>query len=143
MSVAAKRQRGIDSTGYDRRHNSKHYVKRCGMTIQSLKVTFLIDLKHLTILAVHVTASRKSDMHIAIPLLEQYEKEFEEFLDWLCGDKGYDWIKIRKFLKKRRTSLIPYREFTKKYEYWNTLFNEDDLHQQVQNCELDDKTQLW
>lgn len=126
---------GIDSTGYDRRHNSKHYVKRCGMTIQSLKVTFLIDLKHLIILAVHVTASRKSDMHIAIPVLEQYENEFEEFLDSLCGDKGYDWTVIRKFLKKRRTrTLIPYREFTNKHAYWNKLFNEDDLHQRSK-CE--------
>ncbi|MEK7729099.1 MAG: transposase, partial [candidate division KSB1 bacterium] len=126
---------GIDSTGFDRRHNSKHYVKRCGMTIRSLKVTFLIDLKHLTILAVHVTASRKSDMHIAIPVIKQYEKEFDEFLDSLCGDKGYDWIRIRKFLKKHKTrSLIPYREFTRKYKYWNTLFNEDDLHQRSK-CE--------
>jgi len=126
---------GIDSTGFDRRYNSKHYVKRCKMTLRALKVTFLIDLKHLTILAVHVTASRKSDMHIAIPVLEQYEKEFNEFLDWLCGDKGYDWIKIRRFLKKRKTrTLIRYREFTRKYEYWNSMFNEDDLHQRSK-CE--------
>lgn len=126
---------GVDSTGYDRRHNSKHYVKRCKMTIQSMKITFLIDLKHLTILVVHVTASRKHDSQIALPLLEQYEKEFEEFLDSLCGDKGYDWAKIRKFLKKRRTrSLIPYREFKRKHEYWNSMFNEDDLHQRSK-CE--------
>jgi len=126
---------GIDSTCYDRRHNSKHYVKRCKLKIQSLKITFLIDLKHLTILAVHVTASRKSDMHIAIPVLEKYEEEFEEFLDSLCGDKGYDWIEIRKFLKERGArSLIPYREFKEKYRYWNTLFSEDDLHQRSK-CE--------
>ena len=72
---------GIDATCYDRRHNSKHYVKRCKLTIQSMKITFLIDLKHLTILAVHVTASRKHDTQIAIPLVKQYEKEFEEFLE--------------------------------------------------------------
>jgi len=126
---------GIDATCYDRRHNSKHYVKRCKLTIQSMKITFLIDLKHLTILAVHVTASRKHDTQIAIPLIKQYEKEFEEFLESLCGDKGYDWAKIRKFLKKRRTrSLIPYREFKKKHEYWNSLFNDADLHQRSK-CE--------
>lgn len=126
---------GIDATGYDRRHNSKHYVKRCRMTIQSMKITFLIDLKYLTILAVHVTASRKHDTQIAIPLVKQYEKEFEEFLESLCGDKGYDWKKIRKFLKRRGTRpLIPYREFKPKHEYWNSLLNEDDLHQRVK-CE--------
>ena len=62
---------GIDATCYDRSHNSKHYVKRCKLIIQSMKITFLIDLKHLTILAVHVTASRKHDTQIAIPLVKQ------------------------------------------------------------------------
>ena len=126
---------GIDATCYDRRHNSKHYVKRCKLTIRSMKITFLIDLKHLTILAVHITASRKHDTQIAIPLVKQYEEEFKEFLGSLCGDKGYDWTQIREFLKGHGTrSLIPYREFNKKYEYWNSLFNEDDLHQRSK-CE--------
>lgn len=126
---------GIDATGYDRRHNSKHYVKRCKMTIQSMKITFLVDLKHLTILAVHVTASRKHDSQIAMPLVEQYGKKFEEFLDLLCGDKGYDSKEIRNKLRKRGTRpLIPYREFKKKHKYWNTLFDEDDLHQRSK-CE--------
>ena len=102
------------------------------LTIKSLKVTFLIDLKHLTILAVHVTASRKHDSQIAPPLIEQYEKEF---LDSLCGDKGYDDKKLRNRLRKNGTRpLIPYREFKKKHEYWNSLFDEDDLHQRSK-CE--------
>ncbi len=126
---------GIDATGYDRRHNSKHYVKRCRLTIQSLKVTFLIDLKQLTILAVHVTASRKHDSQIAPPLIDQYEKEFEEFLESLCGDKGFDSKKFRNKLRCKGTRpLIPYREFNRKHEYWNSLFNEDDLHQRSK-CE--------
>jgi IS5 family transposase len=126
---------GVDATGFDRHHCSKHYVKRCRLTIKSLKVTFLIDLKHLTILAVHITASRKHDSKILLPLVEQYEKDFDEVLDMLCADKGYDWIEIRKFLKKRGArALIPYREFNWKYVYWNYLFNEDDLHQRSK-CE--------
>jgi len=126
---------GIDATCYDRRHNSKHYVKRCKLTIQSMKITFLVDLKHLTILAVHVTPSRKHDSQIVIPLVKQYEKEFKEFLESLSGDKGYDSTKIRKFLKKRRTrSLIPYREFKRKHAHWNSLFNTKDLHQRSK-CE--------
>lgn len=38
---------GIDATGYDRRHNSKHYVKRCKLTIQSMKITFFVRRQRL------------------------------------------------------------------------------------------------
>lgn len=126
---------GIDSTGYDRRYNSKHYVKRCKLIIQSLKVTFLIDLKHLTILAVHITASRKHDSQILLPLVEKYEKEVEEFLDLLCGDKGYDAKEIRDKLRDNGTRpLIPHREFKPIDKAHNARFNKKDLHQRSK-CE--------
>jgi IS5 family transposase len=126
---------GIDSTCFDRHHCSKHYVKRCKLTIKSLKVTFLIDLKHLTILAVHITASRKHDSKILLPLVEKYEKEFDEAFDLLCADKGYDAKELRKALKRKGTrALIPYREFKWNHVYWNYLFNEDELHQRSK-CE--------
>jgi len=121
---------GIDSTGYDRRHNSKHYVKRCRLTIQSLKVTFLIHQKHLKTLAVHITASRKHDSQIVLPLVEQYEGEFEEFLNSLCGDKGYDAKEIRDKLRDRGTRpLIPHRKFKPIDRAHNARFKKKDLHE--------------
>jgi len=36
---------GIDASGFDRSHASKHYTKRAELTIQQLKVTLLVDTK--------------------------------------------------------------------------------------------------
>jgi hypothetical protein len=34
---------GVDVSGFDRSHASKHYTKRADLTIQQLKVTLLVD----------------------------------------------------------------------------------------------------
>jgi len=44
---------GIDASGFDRSHASKHYTKRTKLTIQQLKVTLLVDTKSNAIIDVH------------------------------------------------------------------------------------------
>lgn len=39
---------GIDASGFDRTHASKHYPKRTKLAIQQLKVTLLVDTRVLS-----------------------------------------------------------------------------------------------
>ena len=50
---------GIDASGFDHGHASKHYTKRSKLTIQQLKVSLLVDTKANTILDLHLTTTRK------------------------------------------------------------------------------------
>jgi len=61
---------GVDASGFDRSHASKHYTKRAELTIQQLKVTLLVDTKVNAILDLHVTTTRKHDSQIA-PIVDQ------------------------------------------------------------------------
>lgn len=113
----------IDATGFDRRHASKHYLNRCKMRIKSLKATLLVDTQRQEILNVHCTTTRKHDTKIVLPLMEHHR------LKILCADKGYDDGKVRRTLRDRGTrTLIPYREFTGKQNYWNSLMDKTLYH---------------
>ncbi len=52
---------GVDASGFDRSHASKHYSKRAELTIQQLKMTLLVDAKVNAVLDLHVTTTRKHD----------------------------------------------------------------------------------
>jgi IS5 family transposase len=86
-----------DSTGFDRRHSSKHYVKRCKIKLKSMKVTFLIDTIYLTVIGVYITVTRKHDTQIIMPLVGKTVKKF--LIEILTGDKGYDDKKVRDKLR--------------------------------------------
>ncbi len=113
----------IDATGFDTRHASKQYLNRCGMHIKSLKATFLIDVNKQEIIDLHHTTTRKHDTKIVLPITKHHR------LKVLCADKGYDDIKVRKSLKDRGIRvMIPYRKFTTKQVYWNSLFDKKIYH---------------
>jgi len=100
---------GVDASGFDRSHASKHYTKRAELTIQQLKVTLLVDTKVNAILDLHVTTTRKHDSQIAPSLI----KRNPETIDILLGDKGYDDQKIRRLARHHEVRpLIKHREFT-------------------------------
>ncbi len=100
---------GVDASGFDRSHASKHYTKRAELTIQQLKVTLLVDTKVNAILDLHVTTTRKHDSQIAPSLV----KRNPESIDILLGDKGYDDQKIRRLARQYEVRpLIKHREFT-------------------------------
>jgi IS5 family transposase len=61
---------GIDASGFDRSHASKHYTKRTKLTIQQLKITLLVDTRANVILEPHVTTARKHDSKIAPSLIK-------------------------------------------------------------------------
>jgi len=77
---------GIDASGFDRSHASKHYTTRTKLTIQQFKVTLLVDMRSNAIIDLHVTTTRKHDSQIAPSHINRNTGE----VDILLGDKRYD-----------------------------------------------------
>ena len=73
-TLPASGKASIDDTGFDRRHSSKHYVKRCSMTLGSMKTPLIIDTVTLMILVVHMTATRGHDTRIIVPLATEAKR---------------------------------------------------------------------
>jgi len=119
---------GVDASGFDRSHASKHYTKRAELTIQQLKVTLLVDTKVNAILDLHVTTTRKHDSQIAPSLI----KRNPETIDILLGDKGYDDQKIRRLARHHEVRpLIKHREFTSLHKAWNARLDADPTDREV------------
>jgi len=113
---------GIDASGFDRSHASKHYTKRAKLTIQQLKVTLLVNSKVNAVLDLHVTTTQKHDRQIAPSLI----KRTPEHIDILLGDKGYEDQKIRQFARHHEIRpLIKHREFTSLPKAWNARLDAD------------------
>jgi IS5 family transposase len=118
----------IDATGFDKRHSSKHYVKRCKMKLGSMKTTFIIDTGSLAILGVHMTVTRKHDTQIVLPLFHKVRKRFR--IRVLPADKGYDDQKVRDELRKFGVRpLIKHREYGSLDKAHNARMKKEDCGQ--------------
>jgi IS5 family transposase len=121
---------GIDASGFDRSHASKHYTKRTKMTIQQLKVTLLVDTRANAIIDLHVTTTRKHDSQIAPSLIKRNTDE----VTILLGDKGYDDQNIRALAREEDVRpLIKHREFSALHKAWNARIDDDLYGQRSQN----------
>ena len=121
---------GIDASGFDRSHASKHYTKRAKLTIQQLKVTLLVDTRSNAIINVHVTTTRKHDSQIALSLIKRNTEEVEILL----GDKGYDDQKIRALARGTGVRpLIKHRKFSSLHKVWNARLDANLYGQRSQN----------
>ncbi|MDB2253100.1 IS5 family transposase [Halorubrum ezzemoulense] len=121
---------GIDASGFDRSHASKHYTKRTKLTIQQLKVTLLVDTRANAILDLHVTTTRKHDSKIAPSLIKRNAGEVAVLL----GDKGYDNQQIRALARDTGVRpLIKHREFSSLHKAWNARLDDDLYGQRSQN----------
>jgi len=118
----------IDATGFDKRHSSKHYVRRCKMILGSMKTTFIIDTDSLAILGVHMTVTRKHDTQIILPLFHKVLKSFR--IRVLPADKGYDDQKVRDELRKFGVRpLIKHREYGSLDKAHNARMKKEDCGQ--------------
>ena len=121
---------GIDASGFDRSHASKHYTKRAKLTIQQLKVTLLVDTRVNAILDLHVTTTRKHDSKIAPSLIRRNTSN----VAILLGDKGYDDQKIRSLAREDGIRLlIKHREFSSLHKAWNARLDANLYGQRSQN----------
>lgn len=113
---------GVDASGFDRSHASKHYTKHAELTIHQLKVMLLVDAKVNASLDLHVTTTRKHDSQIAPSLI----KRSPGCTDILLGDKGYDDQKIKRLARQHGVRpLIKHREFTSLHKVWNARLDAD------------------
>ena len=120
----------VDSTGFDRRHASKHYVKRAKMTLSSMKTTYAVDTDTLMFLGVHATVIRKHDTQILPSLIDKVAEEFP--VKVVCADKGYDSKEIRDRLRKAGARpLIKHREFTSLDKAHNSRIKPEDYNQRL------------
>ncbi len=120
---------GVDASGFDRSHASKHYTKRAELSIQQFKVTLLVDAKMNAILDLHVTTTRKHDSQIAPSLI----KRSLRYIDILLGDKGYDHQKTRQLARQYEIRpLIKHREFTSLHKAWSARMDADLYGQRSQ-----------
>ena len=121
---------GIDASGFDRSHASKHYTKRTKLTIQQLKVTLLVDTRANAIIDLHVTTTRKHDSQIAPSLIKRNADEVAALL----GDKGYDDQKIRRLAHDEGIRpVIKHREFSSLHKAWNARLDADLYGQRSQS----------
>ena len=126
--LPASSKASIDSTGFDKRHSSRHYVKRCRMKLGSMKTTFIVDTDTLAILAVHATVTRKHDSKIILPLVQKALKGFR--ITVLPADKGYDDKLVRDELRRLGIRpLIKHREFKPIDKANNKRMKSKDYHQ--------------
>ena len=117
----------IDATGFDRRHSSKHYVKRCKMKLGSMKTTFIVDTGSLCILDIHATVTRKHDSKIILPLVGKALESFK--ITVLPADKGYDDKDVRNTLRSMGIRpLIKHREYKPRDKAHNARMKKDDYH---------------
>jgi IS5 family transposase len=121
---------GVDASGFDRSHASKHYTKRTKLTIQQLKVTLLVDTKSNAILDLHVTTTRKHDSQIEPSLIKRNTDE----VAILLGDKGYDDHRIRALAREDGVRpVIKHREFSALHKAWNSRLDAELYGQRSQN----------
>jgi IS5 family transposase len=121
---------GIDASGFDRSHASKHYTKRTKLTIQQLKVTLLVDTRASVIIDLYVTTTRKYDSKIAPSLIKRNTGEVAVLL----GDKGYDDQKVRALARETGVRpLIKHREFSSLHKAWNARLDANLYGQRSQN----------
>ncbi|GAA0235754.1 IS5-like element ISH28 family transposase [Halobacterium noricense] len=122
---------GIDASGFDRSHASKHYTKRTKLTVQQLKVTFSIDTRANAILDLHVTTTRKHDTQIAPSLINCNAGK----VGVLLGDKGYDDQQIRAMARESAVRpLIKHHEFSSLQKAWNARLD-TGLYDQLSQSE--------
>ena len=121
---------GINASGFDRSHASKHYTKRTKLTTQQLKVTLLVDTRVNAIIDLHVTTTRKHDSKIAPSLIRRNTDD----VTILLGDKGYDDQKIRTLAREDGVRpVIKHREFSSLHKAWNARLDADLYGQRSQN----------
>ena len=72
------RRLGIDASGFNRSHASKHYTKRAELTIQQLKMVLLVDAKENAIPNLHVKTTRKHDSQIVPSLIKYNSREYRD-----------------------------------------------------------------
>jgi IS5 family transposase len=86
----------IDSTFFERNQASTHYLRRIDRSVETLKITFLIDTADQAILDVHCSAKWPNDAVVGPKLTSRNSYNMVS----LAADKGYDSTAFRDQLRE-------------------------------------------
>lgn len=116
----------MDSTFFTRQQASSHYLKRVERSVETLKITFLIDTADQAILDVHCSAKWPNDAIIGPKItLRNTEK-----LTSLAADKGYDSAAFRRQLREQGVRpLVKHRLYQPIYHAHNARMDADRYNQ--------------
>jgi IS5 family transposase len=96
----------IDATFFERNQASTHYLRRTDRSVETLKVTFLIDTADQAILDVHCSAKWPNDAVVGPKLTSRNSNSLVS----LTADKGYDSAAFRAQLRENNVRpLIRHR----------------------------------
>ena len=106
----------IDSSGFTPDSASTYYSIRTGKTRHDyLKTTISVDSDHISLLAFHVTNSRRHDSQIA-PIILRASNRVKKSRCYVM-DKGYDSERIHQLIHEnlKSQSMIPIRDWHASY----------------------------
>ena len=86
----------INSTFFERQQASTHYLRRTDRSVETLKITFLIDTADHAILDVHCSAKWPNDAVVGPKLTSRNADNMRS----LAADKGYDSAAFREQLRE-------------------------------------------
>jgi len=117
----------MDGTGFDRCWSSRHYTQCAQNSIDSLKVSVLVDVEtgNGPILDVHCTTQKMNDTRIGPKLCHGNRQT----LSSVAADKGYDDQSLRDGLRDHQVRpLIRHRKRRHQGPAANARMNNDDYH---------------
>jgi IS5 family transposase len=117
----------MDATGFDRHWSSRHYTQCAQNSIDSLKVSVLVDVEdgNGPILDVHMTTQKTHDTQIPPTLCRGHWDQLES----VAADKGYDHRDIREWMRGEHVRpLIRHRSQRHQGPAANARMNDDDYH---------------
>lgn len=86
----------IDATFFERHQASTHYLRRTDRSVETLKITFLIDTADQAILDVHCSAKWPNDAIVGPKLTDRNSDNLVS----VAADKGYDSAAFRDQLRE-------------------------------------------
>ncbi|ELY86466.1 putative transposase [Natrialba taiwanensis DSM 12281] len=98
----------IDTTYFDRREASSHYLKRCDRDVQTVQATFLVGTAQSAVIDVHCSAKWPNGTNIGPQIALRNAGDLLS----LAADKGYDNMSFREELHAEDVRpLIKHRIF--------------------------------
>jgi len=119
----------IDATFFTREQASPHYLRRIDRSVETLKVTLLVDTAEQSILDVHCAAKWPNDAKIGPKLARRNVDQ----IDSLAADKGYDSAAFRDQLRDSDVRpLIKHRLYRPVDHAHNARLNDERYNQRSQ-----------